>query len=62
MHFGTSAEKEETVGGRISDVKQIIETLFDTYDTDDSKFLEENEVRQLLKDLYSDMGQGEPDK
>ena len=44
------------------DVKQIIETLFDTYDTDDSKFLEENEVRQLLKDLYSDMGQGEPDE
>ena len=43
-------------------VKQIIETLFDTYDTDDSKFLEENEVRQLLKDLYSDMGQGEPDE
>jgi len=44
------------------DVKQIIETLFDTYDTDNSKFLEENEVRHLLKDLYSDMGQGDPDE
>jgi Ca2+-binding EF-hand superfamily protein len=44
------------------DVRAIIETLFDTYDTDDSKFLEESEVRNLLKDLYSDMGQGEPDE
>lgn len=43
-------------------VKQIIETLFDTYDTDLSLFLEENEVRDLLKDLYEDMGQGAPDE
>ena len=43
-------------------VKNIIETLFDTYDTDNSKFLEENEVRCLLRDLYSDMNQGEPDE
>ena len=44
------------------DVKQIIETLFDTYDTDKSLYLEENEVVCLLKDLYEDMGQGAPDK
>ena len=46
----------------MSEVRSIIETLFDTYDTDDSKYLEEGEVRNLLKDLYNDMGQGEPDE
>ena len=30
------------------DVKTIIETLFDTYDTDDSKYLEENEREEEL--------------
>lgn len=51
------ADKKQEV-----DVPKIIETLFDTYDTDKSNYLEENEVRCLLKDLYDDMGQGTPDE
>merc|ERR1712050_244493 len=54
--MATKQEKESV------NVKGIIETLFETYDTDKSDFLEESEVRCLLKDLYDDMGQGTPDE
>ena len=36
-------------------MKQIIEELFDTYDTDGTKLMEEDEYRLLLKDLYKKM-------